>query len=146
MRAACQPVCAQSKLEELPPPSGMVGIAGMRFAAVLVGAESDSWNGSGWKGPLKVIESNLPAISRDIFNRIRLLSFDPVLQRSWVSWVDVLVLPCASSVEMERTAVEQRHTRLLGARVCGLQVMLRPSKAVPKTWRMEGGCKQGGWK
>lgn len=46
----------------------------------------------------------------------------------------------------------QRQTRLLGehvcvgTRVCELQAMLRPSKALPKTQRVEGGCERGGWK
>ena len=33
----------------------------------------ESWNSLGWKGPLKVIYSNSPEMSRDIFNQITLL-------------------------------------------------------------------------
>lgn len=35
--------------------------------------QSESQNSLGWKGPLKVIESNTPAKSRDTFLYIRLL-------------------------------------------------------------------------
>lgn len=39
----------------------------------------------------------------------RLLSFDLMLQQSWVSRVDVLVLPWAS-LEMKRAVEGKRHT------------------------------------
>ena len=37
------------------------------------GGHTERWNGSGGKGPLEAIESNPPAVSRDIFNQTRLL-------------------------------------------------------------------------
>lgn len=70
----------------------------------------------------------------------RLLSFDLMLQQSWVSRVDVLVLPWAS-LEMKRAVEGKRHTvdGYVGGGSCGLRVVLRPSKEMPKSWRMEGG-------